>query len=400
MRTRTFSMKNTAVAAAVAVLLATPLATSTLSGGIASAGLIGDVQAAQGAGGQQQGGGGQGGGSMGGGQGAGGQGGQSGQGGKTGISGVLEAEDDSDSDRPEWSGGNTDANPHSGEGNPQPGDMKGDEYGDLWVYVRDPLTGLPTEEPCDAGTCYTVVICADDACTTTDTYSISTDPEAELPAGVTPLEVDLGRLNLGRSPTSVIEHAEEEAITKITADGAVLDLDPAGRIMVDPVTTIDSPLENLALYIAIMTGDTEVLAAVQPLLEDKDMTSLELAAALLGGAADKTGEITTDVVFYSNIIYDLVPENAEYVDYSSMTTYDRSIYDTNWVYNYYVTDENGVTTVEIATVNLKDYLEADGEALPDGGISLFTVAADDAVQVIEVIHNEVHDAILPGTVTP
>jgi len=391
MKTQTFSMKITAVAAAVTVLLAAPLATSTLSGGIASAGLIGDVQAAQGAGGQGQGGaggGGQGGGSMGGGQGGGGQGGQSGQGGKTGISGVLEAEDDSDSDRPEWSGGNTDANPHSGDGNPQPGDNKGDDYGDLWVYVRDPLTGLPTEETCDAGTCYTVVVCADDACTTTDLYQISTDPEAELPAGVAPLEVDLGRLNLGRSPTTVIEHAEDEAISKITADGVTLSLDPAGRIVVDGAA-IDSPLENLALYIAIMTGDTKVLAALEPLL--KDTSALELAAALLGGAADKTGEITTDVVFYSNIIYDLVPENAAYVDYSSMTTddYDRSIYDIVWTYNYY--DADGV--VQSAEVNLKDYLDA-GQPLPDGGIALFTVAADDALQVIEVIHDEVHDSVL------
>jgi len=385
MKTPTFSIKTTAIAASVAVLLAAPLAAS-------SAGFIGDAQAAQGTGGQQQGGGATGGGQ--GQKGAGGQGAQGGQGGKTGISRVLEAEDDSDSDRPEWAGGDTDANPHSGDGNPQPGDRKGDEFGDLWVYVRDPLTGLPTTVDCDAGTCYTVVVCADDACTTTDTYLISTDPEAELPAGVTPVEVELGRLNLGRAPTTVIEHAEDEAITKITADGVTLSLDPAGRIMVDGVT-IDSPLENLALYIAIMTGDTQVLAALQPLLADS--STLELAAALLGGAADKTGTLTVDVVYYSNVIYDLVPSGEDYVDYSSMT-YDRSVYDATVDYHYYDTDG---TTVLNATVNLKDYLVATQPELPsDGGVTLFTVASDDALEVVELIHTQIHTTVLPGTVTP
>ena len=385
MKTPTFSIKTTAIAASVAVLLAAPLAAS-------SAGFIGDAQAAQGTGGQQQGGGATGGGQ--GQKGAGGQGAQGGQGGKTGISRVLEAEDDSDSDRPEWAGGDTDANPHSGDGNPQPGDRKGDEFGDLWVYVRDPLTGLPTTVDCDAGTCYTVVVCADDACTTTDTYLISTDPEAELPAGVTPVEVELGRLNLGRSPTSVVEHAEDEAMTKITADGVTLSLDPAGRIMVDGVT-IDSPLENLALYIAIMTGDTQVLAALQPLLADS--STLELAAALLGGAADKTGTLTVDVVYYSNVIYDLVPSGEDYVDYSSMT-YDRSVYDATVDYHYYDTDG---TTVLNATVNLKDYLVATQPELPsDGGVTLFTVASDDALEVVELIHTQIHTTVLPGTVTP
>jgi len=377
--------------------LAVPLVTSNINGNFAGAGFIGAAQAAQGAGGQQggQGGmmGGQGQGQKGaGGQGA--QGGQGGQGGKTGMDKVLEAEDDSDSDRPDWAGGDKEANPHRGEGNTNPGDMKGDEYGDLWVYVRDEVTGLPVTVNCDAGTCYQVVVCADADCTTTELVELSTDPEAELPSGVTPLEVELGRLNLGRAPTSVITHAEDEAISKITADNVTLSLDPAGRIMVDGVT-IDSPLENLALYIGIMTGDQKVLSALEPLLAES--SALELAAALLGGSADKTGEITNDVVFYSNVIYDLVPGGEDYVDYSSMS-YDRSIYNTVVDYHYYDTD--GVTVLN-ATVNLKDYLEATQAALPDdGGITLFTVASDDALEVVELIHTQIHASVLPGTVAP
>lgn len=390
MKIQTLFAKNTATAAAVAV----SLAASMLAGGIASAGLIGEAHAAQGVTGQQHGAGG--GGGMGGQgqQGAGGQGAQGGQGGQKGMSKVLEAEDDSDSDRPDWAGGDKEENPHRGEGNPDPGDMKGDEFGDLWVYVRDEITGLPVIVTCDDGTCYKVVVCADAACTTTSEYLLSTDPEAELPGGVVPVEVELGRLNLGRAPNTVIEHAEDEAMTKITADGVTLSQDPAGRIVVNGVP-IDSPLENLALYIAIMSGDAQVLAALEPLLENT--SELELAAALLGGSADKTGTITVDVVFYSNVIYGLVPQGEDYVDYNAIT-YDRSFYNTTVDYHYYDTDG---TTVLNATVNLRDYLEATQPELPgDGGISLFTVASDDALEVVELIHTQIHPSVLPGTVTP
>ena len=392
MKTKRLTLKRSVVAASVACLLAVPLVTSNISGGIANAGFISDVQAAQGTGSQQGGQGGMRGGQ--GQQGAGGQSTQGGQGGKSGMDRILEAEDDSDSDRPDWAGGDKELNPHRGEGNPAPGDMKGDEYGDLWVYVRDEITGLPVTVDCDSGTCYQVVVCTDADCTTTELFELSTDPEAELPAGVVAAEVDLGRLNLGRAPTTVLEHAEDEALSKITADGVTLSLDPAGRIMVDGVT-IDSPLENLALYIAVISGDQTVLSALEPLLAES--SALEIAAALLGGSADKTGEITNDVVFYSNVIYNLVPGGEDYVDYSAMT-YDRSIYNTVVDYHYYDTD--GVTVLN-ATVNLKDYLEATQPALPEeGGITLFTVASDDSLEVVELIHTQVHETLLPGTVAP
>src|SRR5210317_1107399 len=123
MKTKRLTLKRSVVAASVACLLAVPLVTSNINGGIANAGFINDVQAAQGTGSQQGGQGGMRGGQ--GQQGVGGQGAQGGQGGKTGMDRVLEAEDDSDSDRPDWAGGDKEENPHRGEGNPQPGDMKG-----------------------------------------------------------------------------------------------------------------------------------------------------------------------------------------------------------------------------------------------------------------------------------
>lgn len=348
-------------------------------------------------------------------QGSQGQGGQKGQGsssqqghkggGSKATHDVLSGEE-TDSDRPAWAGGNKEANPHRGTGNPSPGTNKGDTYGDLWVYIRDPITGEPitvTHDEVEActDTCYEVVVCASADCSATEIYYLSTAPDAELPEGVTPLEVDFGRLNVGRSPTKVLQHSEDEAISKITADGAVLTLDPAGRIVVDGAT-IDSPLENLALYVAILKGDQQVLTALEPLLTKENITALDLAASLLAAASDKTGDLapaigeytSVDMVWYLNIIYGISTESTPY-DYSTFT-YDRTEYDTTVSYYYTDGDE-----VKQATVNLKDFLDATQPiTTTDSGITLFSIAADDAVEVIELLHTQIHPAELPGTVTP
>jgi hypothetical protein len=54
-----------------------------------------------------------------------------------------------------------------------------------------------------------------------------------------------------------------------------------------------------------------------------------------------------------------------------------------------------------ATLNVNDYLDATNGTLPtDDGVTLFTAAADDAVEVIELVHTQIHEGILPGTITP
>jgi hypothetical protein len=97
-------------------------------------------------------------------------------------------------------------------------------------------------------------------------------------------EVSFGRLNLSRSPEAVLQAAFDEAITAINASDSVA-IDPAGRLLLTttvyseiemvevpwdwnndkiieqcyvPATetvikAIDSPLENLALYVKLMT---------------------------------------------------------------------------------------------------------------------------------------------------
>ena len=86
------------------------------------------------------------------------------------------------------------------------------------------------------------MVCLDAACTET----VPTI-DGEIPAGVTPIEVEFGRAAVARSPDKVTEKALTDALTKLTADGVVLSTDTAGRISytVDGVTsTIDSPLEK------------------------------------------------------------------------------------------------------------------------------------------------------------
>ena len=177
-------------------------------------------------------------------------------------------------------------------------------------------------------------------------------------------------------------------MSKITS-AETLTVDEAGRIVVDGAT-IDSPLENLAIYIAIITNqDATVLDA----LKDLNIDLMQLAASALGGAADKTGDITVDMLYYSNVIYGLVPDGAGFVDYSSFINYDRDLYDREVDYFYMEGDE-----VKSATVDLKAYLEATQPTL-DGtsGITLFSIAADDALEIVELIHTQIHETVLPGT---
>ena len=337
--------------------------------------------AAQGQGGQK--------GRMGGqGQGGGGQGmqgggaGQGQRGGGKSVEALVsdEGDDGDDSDAPEWAQGNKEANPHRGDPNPTPGDRKGDEFGDLYVVVRDAVTGVPILVAGEDGIVDELQICQDSACTP---ELVVATVDGEVPATAAPVEVEFGRLNIGRAPTKVIDHALDEALSKITAvDPTLLALDPAGRITVDGVT-IDSPLENLALYIGVMTGDQTVLAALDSLPGDP----LVLAPALLGAAADKTGEISVDLVYYSNQIYDIV-QGAQVYDYSTFV-YDRSIYDQDVTYNYYADDG----TIKTSSINLAAYLEATQPTL-DGalGISLFSIAADDALEIVEFVHTQIQES--------
>ena len=394
MKTQTQLLRKTALAAAVTLLVGGVASLDDYIGvgdGISS--FISSASAAQGdgAGGGHKGGMGEGKGSQGG-QAAGGAGGQGQRGGKS-MTEVLADEADDDSDRPAWAGGNTEANPHTPGGGGKPdgaGTTKGDDYGDLIVLLRDPETGEPILDGDQ------LQVCTDAACTETVTMV-----DGEIPEGTTTVEVDFGRAAVARSPANVIDKALTDAITKLTAEGVVIGTDAAGRITftVDGVTsTIDSPLENLALYIDLMTGlasestsDTETALG--------DLATLDTAASLMAGVADKTGDITLDYVVYQNVIAGVV-DSGDYYDFSSFTTTDYTRdYSDNYTYFLQVVAEDGTVSVEPRTLDINAYLEAINDPLPaTDGAALFAAAADDALEVIELVHTQiVTGEELPGT---
>jgi len=123
-------------------------------------------------------------------------------------------------------------------------------------------------------------------------------------------EIDFGRINQARSPDSVFEAQLEDVVIKLaTADST--SLDPAGRMVasncvevdgeieITSTSTIDSPLQNLAVYRQLMlTGTIGV-----DLPEGADV--LDTAARGLGVSSDKGGEVNVDIVAYLNMVMGL-----------------------------------------------------------------------------------------------
>ena len=109
-------------------------------------------------------------------------------------------------------------------------------------------------------------------------------------------EVELGRLNVARSPDQVLDRALAEAVSSLTPEMIAyynLTLDKAIFELstnFDTVSFIDSPLQNLALLEDVLSGGTA--------LEVAGVTTGDsvLAAMLLGAASDKTVPISTNTV--------------------------------------------------------------------------------------------------------
>ncbi len=333
-----------------------------------------------------------------------------------------------DSDAPPWVGGDTDENTHT-RGNDDSGTGRGGDYGDLYVLKRD-LDGVPEmiQLEVEEDTFWVVQ--------PIDIYGdiISYNDEGELSDVSAAIEVEFGRLNLVRSPESVINHAFLEALTTIrNADEVTLDF--CGRLMMwkDGVvtSTIDSPLENLALYKYFVNNLFENYeSADETLCLEKllDFDPMMLATSCLAAGSDKTGTLTIDEVVYINgfmgcIGLNEIPNLNEYDSkgevkkYVNFTDYDKL--GTEFYYNreetyqnryiqfliddegiYYPLDENGVSASP-KIVSINDYFENNGlftEAWHEAKahqVSGFTLAADDAVQVLDYIHGNSNIIFLP-----
>jgi len=332
---------------------------------------------------------------------------------------------DDDSDRPEWAGGGDGDNPHQNP-NPSPGISKGGDYGDLYELLRDE-NGVPVMTEI-SGEWYVQPV-------DSDGNALLLNEEGELMDPTQALAVEFGRLNIVRSPPNVLEQAFNEAM-KVLRQGDVvgrtihaITLDFCGRLTSEYsddggehiFKTIDSPRENMAIYKEIMQnlfiGQLSFLG-VAPYNFDP----LTIAASCFAAGSDKTGTVNEDEMIYINGFMQcaglapLVNENEfdpegnpreyfNFMDYGF--EYDRSVYQGRHI--QYLVDENGyhapdpVTGLSIGPIyTIHDVFEGDvtpyygsGEftdrwdiAEREEGAELFALAIDDAVQVLEYVHED------------
>lgn len=302
---------------------------------------------------------------------------------------IFRAEPSEDSDRPVWAG--VKGGKSGGGGKPAgAGTKKGDLFGDMVVLLRD-ANGVPI---LNADGLVQVIAYVYDASGSlvplkdasgnlvTIPYNAEGDLLPTVTIGTTTYEVygaevELGRLSVGRAPTKVLQHSLDEALAKLTASGAVITLDASGRLVVNG-TAIDSPLENLALYLDYMK-DGSIAGVTLPAGFNP--------ASLFAAAADKTGTVTVDTIVYMNSILG-INSGTTYYDFSSVN-YDRA---TTWstatatvlVYdaanNVYVP-----TVVNLYDAVFKSTNWVDPTAV--GGADDFAAAANDYLQVIEFVHD-------------
>lgn len=294
---------------------------------------------------------------------------------------------DEDSDRPDWAGT---PGGSAGRGTPPDAGGGGDLYGDLYVILRDDqgvpiLTADGFVQPIDA-----------------EGNLIPLDAEGAILPEYEALaqEVDFGRLRVSRAPDDVLEGRSEEVLLALNSATEVT-LDAAGRLVVTidgETRTIDAPLENLSIYIALMEYGTiegvenEALASL-PFLTDgvKTVEDLVAAVSFLAAASDKTGVLTDDEIAYLNLILDIDTTQIEGTDvqYSDVDF-------TSFIYDRATTYDGVMTTILVQQedgswlaqeVDIYEFVFADtNDTAEDGTLDAFAQAADDARVVINFIH--------------
>lgn len=360
-----------------------------------------------------------------------------GRGGADSVRGKILSTMDDDSDAPAWARGNRELNPHAKGDQGQPdgaGSKKGDDYGDLWVVLRDD-SGAPILD--ENGQLQPIII-VDGLPVVVQLTDPDGDGHYELPTEYADAvqEVELGRSNVTRSPSQVILHSLEEALSKL--DGMTLTTDmltEAGMLVVDGAT-IDSPLENLALYQALLTSTDsnddgllevsvdysgETGAGTYTFLVPESV-QLDLAASLLAAGSDKTASLTVDRVVTVSQFLEVDDELStllnSYVYDGSTITYGGT---TTWINvqvdgidtptdlsdDIYQSVEVNLITGTTLTYDGEDIfvpgvsfelvpntVDENSDGILDAndtndldGIDGFTQATDDALQVIEFVHD-------------
>jgi len=323
---------------------------------------------------------------------------------------------DDDSDRPDWAGKDS-SGETPGNQNPNPGEIMGDDYGDLWVVLRDG-NGEPIP---DANGCLQPV-----AADGTVLAMVVIEGSCELLEADAELvqEVEFGRMSVVRSPDFVLASSLEEAMNTINSAKAIT-LDAGGRLLltrdveIDGVLTeivkaIDSPLENIALYQQIMLngflpglvhdatflGNMAYLQCADgpgnadPPAETLEPNDFNQAAAFFAAAADKTGTISLDMIVNVNGWLGLNGDDngpAEYFDFNGYGHNAQLRYAgiSPTLLTGPVDQGDGLDWFFIAPriILNENLFNTPPSWYAAGGATEFTRAADDALQVIEFIHN-------------
>lgn len=297
----------------------------------------------------------------------------------------VSEDDGDDSDRPEWAGQPGGKDGAGGGQPPTSGSKKGDLFGDLWIIARDD-NGIPIltpegwVQPIDA-----------------DGNLIALDEEGHPVDETLTQEVELGRLNVGRAPTSVLDRRADEVIALLN-EATDLKLDASGRLVltVDGVDkTIDSPLENLAIYVALMTdgnipGVDDLPGSDFDFMIDGEYTveDLQASVAFLAAATDKTGVFTPDEIAYIDTFLDINTTSEGNVTYSvvdySEFTYDRA--ETYGDRTVTVLVEQSDGSYLPTEINVYETIFTSTPASDAGSLDAFTLAANDALTVVNYVH--------------
>ncbi|WP_396431415.1 calcium-binding protein [Limnohabitans sp.] len=324
------------------------------------------------------------------------------------------------------SGGGSGEGGGSGSGGGKPdgaGSKKGDLYGDQYVLLRDvdPTNGDGNGEPLLDANGQPILVGTNGV----PIYFVAnTDGDYEIPPDQLQFAqtVELERANVARAPDKVMLKSLNVALEKIEA-AAVVSVDPAGRIVCDDVT-IDSPLENLALYQYLMTagGDSSWPAVtdhwpdeLKALLGGNSSAPDWDPSSLLGAAFSKESPISLDAVLYQNSVLGvntvLQVEGDLQVTYFDFTNgnqesynYDREArFEGTWLQWYEDTngDPNNLELVQKSLLEAvfentswtDSYLalSVDGKTFESrsattSGVNDFAQAADDARAVINFMH--------------
>jgi hypothetical protein len=114
-------------------------------------------------------------------------------------------------------------------------------------------------------------------------------------------EIELGRLNVARSPEHVLDRAYAEAMAQLPAMAGFYNLSVDQMITElsmnwDNVTIIDSPLQNLAIFRDALDGSINLSA--YGITNDRNT----LMAVAMGVASDKSVPVTPETVYAVSVI--------------------------------------------------------------------------------------------------